>query len=519
MSRDFELIKQQIHTQFEGEHAYLPLEQQRPWLAISAGISLNKVSLIAKLLAALQEQPYQQGGGISEEKWPQYGQVLPAVGLWDQHLKALSVALEELQWLHDIRLSSEEYQAAHTLSNSITTLQGLCSDLPPITAARFITLWELNLSLTVFQPQSLTDKKMVLGLLEAAALPWDAVWITKACFEHFPPPLNPHPLLPYDWQVQGQLPQAHPGREWAYFQKLLQRLILTVSDKTISQGTPDPLSAAPLWQMWDLLPAERGPELFFEKKQLRLRPEFFQPQAVSYPGKTLTVSQMNALSQCPFKGWALSLPQARPVQPAHPVFDPRIWGQITHIWVQQYLQLGKSDLRGNPNFRQWPLPLQHYAQKILTAATAQIAEKTPWQNERDILKIEQAFRWELTPELALEGRADLLWESCRVVDIKTSTPILSHWFNESPKDWQGAIYALALGVPALGLLRISASGMQYWEKDVSDRSALWEEQLLALAQRWEAGLYHPSPIDKATCAHCPFQASCRYHLEEIASCL
>lgn len=518
MSTDFPLIKSQIHQGFEGDHSLLPLEQQRSWLAVSAGFPLSKHILIAQLLSALKAADYEKNAVISQESWAEYQKILPALALWDEHIVALKKGLQSVQWLVALKLSSEEYQAAHSFYRSLDELIGLNPQAGPLTSAQFIDFLELFLALNLFQPQSLTDKKMVLGLLEATALPWDAVWICQGSSKNFPPPLSPHPLLPYDWQAQEKLPQSCAEKEWRYFKALLTRLFQGVPKILITANSNQLADWAPLWQIFNVPQPVAFKPLHAHKtsKTIAAR-ELFYPGAAQNPAKKISVSQFNAFTQCAFKGWASTLVGARPLQPLHPIFDPRVWGKLSHVYIQQKLQKSESELWSEEEFALWPKPLQQYATSQLELAAAELPLKLPKELLESNVLIEKSFSFSIN-KLQIDGRADLYSrESGRVIDIKTASLILSHWFHEYPQDWQGALYARAFNVSKLGLLRVAPGVLSYWECDVSDWLVSWDTQLEKYAQAWNQGDYTPAPAQPSHCQHCPWMDSCRYHKQEFES--
>lgn len=515
MSGDFPLIKAHLHANYEGDHALFPLEQQRSWLAISSGTPLVKHPLIAQLLAALKGAPCDGGGTISQDHWLSYHQILPPRALWDAHLIALQQGLHHRRWLLDTTLSSEEYQATKAFYLSLEALIGLWPHSPPMSPREFLHFFELSLTQTLFQPQSLTDKKMILGLLEAAALPWDAVWIFQGHSKNFPPPLSPHSLLPYEWQVQHQLPQASVEKEWAYFKGLLEKLLQRTSDIYISSSGLLPQDWAPLWRLFNFpVPEHNRPPLKKQGDQKFLRNEIFHPQRVHSPSRTLSVSQFNYFTHCPFKGFAYNLPEAQPQKPMHPMFDPRVIGKITHLFIQHELQQQSLENSAPELFQFWPDVLKEYTVAQLSAASAQLSTKLPNVVLSEKLFVEKSFEFKIG-QFLMTGRADLISSSGRVIDIKTATPILSHWFHETPLDWQGALYALALKTPLLGILVVSTGTVSYWEREVAQWLPSWEKGVIGYLALWEQGEYHPNPRALSYCTHCLLKDACRYHLQEL----
>jgi hypothetical protein len=62
----------------------------------------------------------------------------------------------------------------------------------------------------------------ILGGLEAAGLPLDALWVAGLAAERWPPAPRPNPLLPLAWQRERNVPRSTAARELAYAQALTQ---------------------------------------------------------------------------------------------------------------------------------------------------------------------------------------------------------------------------------------------------------------------------------------------------------
>jgi len=73
----------------------------------------------------------------------------------------------------------------------------------------------------IFQPQSPLVSIQILGLLEAAALPFDYLWITGMDDLSWPPKPAPHPFIPKKLQRERQMPHATAARELFFCESLL----------------------------------------------------------------------------------------------------------------------------------------------------------------------------------------------------------------------------------------------------------------------------------------------------------
>ena len=72
----------------------------------------------------------------------------------------------------------------------------------------------------IFQPETTGARVQILGGLEAAGLPFDALWIAGLAAEGWPQAPRPNPLLPLAWQRERDAPHSTAARELAYAQLL-----------------------------------------------------------------------------------------------------------------------------------------------------------------------------------------------------------------------------------------------------------------------------------------------------------
>lgn len=68
---------------------------------------------------------------------------------------------------------------------------------------------------TPFQPRTPDARLQVLGVLEAAGLRFDALWVCGTTDARWPEPLDPHPLLPTGLQRRLAMPRAQAAHELA----------------------------------------------------------------------------------------------------------------------------------------------------------------------------------------------------------------------------------------------------------------------------------------------------------------
>jgi hypothetical protein len=73
---------------------------------------------------------------------------------------------------------------------------------------------------SIFQPDSPPAAISIMGILEAAGLPFDALWVAGLSAHRWPPAPQPNPFLPIGWQRDRNVPRSSPVRELGYARAL-----------------------------------------------------------------------------------------------------------------------------------------------------------------------------------------------------------------------------------------------------------------------------------------------------------
>ncbi len=140
----------------------------------------------------------------------------PAHGSPREHALAWRAWLAALGWPGARALDSAEYQARRAWDEALAEFATL--DVVDARMSRADALGALRAQLLrqVFQPETVTAPIQIVGLLEAAGQPFDALWVAGLAAEAWPQPPRPHPLLPVPWQRQRNVPRSTAARELAY---------------------------------------------------------------------------------------------------------------------------------------------------------------------------------------------------------------------------------------------------------------------------------------------------------------
>ena len=129
---------------------------------------------------------------------------------------SFSEGLELLGWPGSHALDSEEYQQLDAFQQCLERLAELDTVCGPLDWRGALEKLEILCRETVFQAQTEDSRLQVLGMLEAAGLQFDALWITGMSSMNWPPQPTPNPFVPRSLQTRLGLPHAGPARELAY---------------------------------------------------------------------------------------------------------------------------------------------------------------------------------------------------------------------------------------------------------------------------------------------------------------
>lgn len=140
---------------------------------------------------------------------------------WARHA---SEHLDILGWPGSRSLDSHEYQQRQhwrTLLDDFTAL-AVTGETPNWSEA--LTELRRLAADTVFQPRTPEAPLQILGVLEAAGLRFDALWVAGMSDARWPESLAPHPLLPGPLQRRLAMPRAQGAHELALARTLVTDL-------------------------------------------------------------------------------------------------------------------------------------------------------------------------------------------------------------------------------------------------------------------------------------------------------
>ncbi|MBV9771285.1 MAG: PD-(D/E)XK nuclease family protein, partial [Bryobacterales bacterium] len=304
---------------------------------------------------------------------PEFRRVLREV---DKQLQNLPREQRMSEWSRSIRdllaasgwpgeriLTSSEFQTVEALRVLLSSLASLDLTAPPMNLAQVVDWLRQQAVNTRFQVEDEGSPVQVMGMLEAAGLRFDHLWIMGLHDEALPAAANPNPFLPTSLQRKNQVPHSSAERELEFAIRLIERLLSSAPDVVLSYPeseadrilSPSPLLTGGLWLSENDEPA-------FDDWIARMRAAAVFEELVDENGPELVqndssggASLFKDMAACPFRAFAKHRLAARPLEDADVGLSYRDRGTTVHkalefIWREigshaQLIALNPHDLQ------------------------------------------------------------------------------------------------------------------------------------------------------------------------------
>lgn len=448
----------------------------RRWL----GIGQREVSWNEMLRALATVDP------ALSARWREAAPLLPAqvaTGAWPHHVLRWWQALG---WPGSQTLDSVDYQVRDAWMRcleALPTLEAVRPRMPRRELAQTLQQWAAE---ALFQPEGSDMPIQILGTLEAAGLPFDALWVAGLDGDAWPPPVEPQPLLPPAWQRTCGMPRAtveqtlsHAGRVQAQWQQMAPEVVMSSPAERDGQPTTvSPLLAslppyrsaiAPLRSRMERLPVVEAETL---------DDDWAPPVARDAKGGVVEAmrhgsSVLAQQSDCPFKAFAGARLQVTAWPESSDGLSPIERGNLVHAVLQKlwegmgsqaallalgagaldaridaaYQEAVAEEMEKRQRWRHLPPAIVAMEKAHVTAllrAWCEIEkERAPFQvthTEKDLTLELAGMRYTLRAD-----RIDMLEDGGVVlIDYKTGRPeSTKSWFETRPSPVQLGIYALA----------------------------------------------------------------------------
>jgi probable DNA repair protein len=139
---------------------------------------------------------------------------------------AFAGLLKAAAWPGERSLSSHEFQARQAWEAALNDFGMLDALLGPLDAGAALHRLSRLAQERIFQPEAEGEPRLlVMGMLEAAAAPLDAMWVLGMNDHQWPPPPRPNPLLPAETQRRAHAPNACSSVQTEFAQAIHARLM------------------------------------------------------------------------------------------------------------------------------------------------------------------------------------------------------------------------------------------------------------------------------------------------------
>ncbi len=479
-------------------------------------------------------------------------------------------ALNLLGWPGERSINSQEYQVVQRwleLLNEYKTVNIFLPHKNYHTALHYLIKLTSN---TVFQPQSKEAKIQILGVLEAAGLPFDHTWVMGFDDNAWPPPAKPNPFIPRQLQAIMQMPHSTAEHEFSYSQRLTQQLIQNTEHIIFSHAKNQAdceLRASPLISHFPELNSEQ----LSLSKLISLAEKCRQSQKMEMIQDTLApavnaahihggASLFKLQAACPFKAFAEIRLNAKPLESSFFGLKPQNRGKITHKAMELVWQEIKNSekLHGYTDIELKNLLTSTVTEAIQLITGNEIStshylslEAKRLQNLLwDWLQVEKsrppfnvlAQEKELSITIAnlpIKLRIDRIDELKNgdhvIIDYKTGkNSHIKYWFGDRLDEPQLPLYAILSPTTVTSIAfadihpdALTFKGISKYSLDIDMVKPLsethyhenrsWEQQILAWKQTLEKlgndfsqGYAEVDPkTEIETCTHCHLQALCR----------
>jgi ATP-dependent helicase/nuclease subunit B len=474
---------------------------------------------------------------------------------WSQDFSRL---LKALGWPGERPATSHEYQVLEAWESLLSNFCALDLTAPPMSSAQALSRLRDIAAHAPFQVENEGAPVQIMGMLEAAGLNFDGLWIVGLDDEALPAPSNPNPFLPVSLQREYNLPHSSAEKELEFSKNLMERLLGGAPQAVVSYSEMEgdrALKPSPLVPTgpWRALSRETPSMDWIARIQAGVSME----QLADDMAPPVTADGMQAggsslfkdMAACPFRAFAKHRLHAKPLEDARPGLTYKDRGTTVH----QALELIWRELGSHARLTELsPDRLRELVARDVETAVNRLSFRSGRALERrrletllaewlEIEKSRDPFVVSKTEDerlvtvngLEVRTRADRVDElpdgRAIIVDYKTGRLNSTAWDGDRPDEPQLPLYCIGSERPIAGAafaqIRTGELGFRgLTEEGVSlpsmrkmpgehpgefeEQVTQWKRVLSTLAEKFLAGLAHVDPKPGA-CDNCGLTALCR----------
>lgn len=483
---------------------------------------------------------------------------------WAYHFNK---CLEKLGWPGDRNLDSEEYQAFmqwHSLLEGLSRLDAIYSKCNKNQAA---TLLRNAAARHTFQPETKDSPIQILGILEAAGLSFDKIWVIDLNDDTWPQAPKPNAFIPLQMQVESNMPHSSAERELEFSTQIIQRILSGAGEIVFSYAQNDgdrELRASDLIKEYkevtpqdlDLGDVNHYAELLFGSVPLILKDDKASPvtDVENIKGGTSILTNQ---ANCPFKAFAENRLKVTEMPKTELGFSHLERGNLVHftleyVWKdlkthEALVALEQDELLALLNkaidFAFFWLKEQrkNIGTKLLSLERARLIKvATEWldiEKKRvpfEVIECEKMIRCKIggLPISVKRDRVDKVDTKRIALDYKSGLSKVSSWAGDRPTAPQLPIYAVTdkdgCDGAVFGQVRSNESAIKgIADIDIAEKGVVaageipdlpdswteiknhWREKLELLAKEFIDGVSEIRPKASSVCRNCSSKLLCR----------
>lgn len=487
--------------------------------------------------------------------------------------RAFNDALAALGFPGDRPLDSTEYQTLKKWHELLARFAGLESVAPRIGFDQALARLQRMAAATLFQPETSAAPIQVLGVLEAAGMEFDHLWVMSLSDHVWPMPSRPNPFIPLRAQRDARVPHASPAAMLDFAKRLTADWLSCTGEAVLSHPrrekerdlAPSPLIAHFAEHELPLPAYDNWRAAIRHARKMERISDVHAPALVARDAMHGGASLIKDQAACAFRGFAIHRLRAKGIDAPHTGLDEgergklahavmaKVWGALKSKRVLDAMSQGElgtllDEAAGAAiaeEVRSRPSTLAGRFAEIERARLVQLArEWLEYERRRDdftIVAFEERRPVELG-SLKLNvrlDRVDKVASGARIViDYKTGKPTtLRSLCGPRPDEPQLPLYVTACEPDAVAaaFAQLRAGKMKFvglareenllpgvnTPADADKRSgaaaswpdqvAFWRAELDRLAHEFAAGNAEVAPKDNATCRGCDLHPLCRIH--------
>lgn len=486
--------------------------------------------------------------------------------------------LQALGWPGSRPLDSLEFQQVRHWQEILEQLaghDGVCGRID--ISAVLAQLRQLALQYP-FHARTAPSPVQILGILEAAGMLFDHVWVMHMDDRSWPAAPQPNPLIPIGKQLELQMPRVSMDTELQFARAMTKRLAGSAGQVIFSysryQGDQE-LRASPLIEDYAGIEPEQlglaAPLDYYQElygsAELVITPDDPAPPVSDPDSVTGGTQILKDQAACPFRACARHRLHAREIEQAPPGIGPLEHGLLLHralesVWRKLGSHAGLMRLDGTeldacirqsisegflklPAHRRHGMRMQELEGRRLYDLLRTWLELEKQRQPFSVLFNESECRLDLAG-LPLRVRYDRVDEladgSLFVIDYKTGKVDINSWTGPRPDEPQVPIYCITepdrISGAAFGMLNASETGFKGIAENTATAPGLklpdaiadrdfpadwqgimqhWRVVLEHLAQDFINGVAAVDPKStSASCRFCPLPGLCRIGEKALA---